>query len=226
MAEPFLIGEAIEPSQSAAAQPKPHRGGKKSHTFGQDRRDLARLGFRILKREGYDPDMISAGYHRYGTKTPGGPNGQHKNGSGTMSVERILQGKGRAVATIEATRTLKEVVQILVQRKIGALPVVAGRDLIGILSERDIIRALSVHGPAALELPVSSVMTQAVQTITRQTKVEEAMKIMTEGRFRHLPVLEEGELIGIVSIGDVVKARLDAQQMEVDELRSYVAGAA
>ncbi|MCB8882445.1 CBS domain-containing protein [Acidisoma cellulosilytica] len=143
-----------------------------------------------------------------------------------MSVERILRGKGRDVATVEPTRTLREVVQSLVQRRIGAMPVVAGDGLIGILSERDIIRALSVHGPAALDLPVSSVMTQSVQTITRQTRVEEAMAVMTEGRFRHLPVLEEGKLIGIVSIGDVVKARLDAQQMEVDELRSYVAGAA
>ena len=143
-----------------------------------------------------------------------------------MSVERILQGKGQDVMTVVATRTLGEVVQLLVQRRIGAVPVVEGTRLTGILSERDIIRALSVHGAAALELPVSSVMTRSVQTITRQTRVEEAMAIMTEGRFRHLPVLEEGKLIGIVSIGDIVKSRIDQQQDEVEHLRSYVGGAA
>ncbi|HEX3982375.1 MAG TPA: CBS domain-containing protein [Acidisoma sp.] len=143
-----------------------------------------------------------------------------------MSVERILQGKGADVATVEATRTLSEVCQMLVERRIGALPVMEGTALIGILSERDIVRALSVHGAAALGLPVSAVMTRAVQTIKRDTTVEEAMGIMTRGRFRHLPVLEEGRLVGIVSIGDIVKARLDAQQREVEDLRSYVVGAA
>lgn len=143
-----------------------------------------------------------------------------------MSVERILQGKARDVATVEATRSLNDVCQLLVQRRIGAVPVLEGTALIGIVSERDIVRALSVHGGAALGLPVSAVMTRAVKTITRATLVEEAMAIMTEGRFRHLPVLDEGRLIGIVSIGDIVKARLDDQQREVEDLRSYVVGAA
>lgn len=142
-----------------------------------------------------------------------------------MSVERILQGKGREVATITGTQSLEAVCKILAERRVGALPVMDGATLAGILSERDVVRALSVHGAGALGLPVSSVMTREVRTITRETRVEEAMGIMTEGRFRHLPVLEAGRLIGIISIGDVVKARLDAQQLEVDELRSYVVGA-
>ncbi|MCB8875192.1 CBS domain-containing protein [Acidisoma silvae] len=143
-----------------------------------------------------------------------------------MSVERILKGKGRDVATITGAQSLEAVCKILAERRVGALPVMEGPSLAGILSERDVVRALSVHGAGALGLPVSSVMTREVRTITRETRVEEAMGIMTQGRFRHLPVVEGGQLIGIISIGDVVKARLDAQQMEVEELRSYVAGAA
>jgi CBS domain-containing protein len=141
-----------------------------------------------------------------------------------MSVERILQGKGRDVATVEGTRSLDDVCRLLAERRIGALPVVEGNTLVGILSERDIVRALSVHGAGALGLPVSSVMTRNVQTIKRDTSVEQAMTLMTQGRFRHLPVVEEGQLIGIVSIGDIVKARLDDQQREVEDLRSYVVG--
>jgi CBS domain-containing protein len=149
-----------------------------------------------------------------------------KKGVAIMSVERILQGKGRAVATVTGAHSLEAVCKLLAERRVGALPVMDGQSLTGILSERDVVRALSVHGAGALGLPVSSVMTRDVRTITRETLVQEAMSIMTEGRFRHLPVVEEGRLIGIISIGDVVKSRLDAQQMEVDELRSYVAGAA
>jgi CBS domain-containing protein len=141
-----------------------------------------------------------------------------------MSVERILQGKGRDVATVEGTRSLDDVCRLLAERRIGALPVVEGNTLVGILSERDIVRALSVHGAGALGLPVSSVMTRNVQTIKRDTSVEQAMTLMTQGRFRHLPVVEESQLIGIVSIGDIVKARLDDQQREVEDLRSYVVG--
>ncbi len=141
-----------------------------------------------------------------------------------MWVERILEGKGREVATVEATRSLDEVCRMLAERRIGALPVVDGTVLAGIVSERDIVRALSVHGAAALGLTVASVMTRKVQTIARDTQVEQAMALMTEGHFRHLPVVDEGRLAGIVSIGDIVKARLDHQQREVDDLRSYVAG--
>jgi CBS domain-containing protein len=147
-------------------------------------------------------------------------------GAKAMWVEKILERKGRDVATVAGTRSLEEVCRMLAERRIGALPVAEGTMLVGIVSERDIVRALSVHGAAALGLSVSSVMTRKVQTITRETSVEQAMALMTEGHFRHLPVVEEGKLVGIVSIGDIVKARLDTQQREVDDLRSYVAGSA
>ncbi|GAB0118512.1 CBS domain-containing protein [Acidisoma sp. 7E03] len=142
-----------------------------------------------------------------------------------MSIERILRGKSRDIASTTGGATLAAVCTLLADRRIGAVPVLEGNALVGIISERDVVRALARGGATALELPVSEIMTRAVRTITRLTTVEEAMAIMTEGRFRHLPVVEEGQMVGIVSIGDVVKARLVAQQMEVEELKSYVAGA-
>lgn len=143
-----------------------------------------------------------------------------------MTVDRILQGKSREIASTTAGASLSAVCSLLAERRIGAVPVLEGKSLIGILSERDVVRALALGGATALDLPVGEIMTRNVRTITRQTAVEEAMAIMTEGRFRHLPVIEDGRMVGIVSIGDVVKARLDAQQREVEDLKSYVAGAA
>jgi len=143
-----------------------------------------------------------------------------------MTVERILKGKTSVVATVPADLSLSDVVALLTERRIGALPVMEGAALVGIISERDIIHVLASHGMAALQLKVADAMTRAVKTTTLQTTVEQAMAAMTAGRFRHLPVMDGGRLIGIISIGDVVKARLDEQQYEVDNLRSYVAGAA
>ncbi|MBW4024350.1 MAG: CBS domain-containing protein [Proteobacteria bacterium] len=142
-----------------------------------------------------------------------------------MIVERIIRGKSGAVATVSAQLSLAEVCALLTQRRIGAVPVMDGATLVGIISERDIVHVLAEHGAAALDLKVADAMTREVKTTTMQTTVEEAMAAMTAGRFRHLPVVEGGKLIGIVSIGDVVKARLDEQQYEVENLRSYVVGA-
>lgn len=143
-----------------------------------------------------------------------------------MSVERILRGKSHEVLTTEGSARLAEVCQLLAEKRIGAVPVMEGESLIGIISERDVVRALARAGAAALQEPVAGIMTRAVRTITRATTVDQAMEIMTEGRFRHLPVVEAGRLIGIVSIGDVVKSRLEDQQREVEDLRSYVGGTA
>ena len=97
---------------------------------------------------------------------------------------------------------------------------------VGILSERDIVANLAEHGAGTLEMTVTQLMTSDVQTATPGTTVEQAMALMTEGRFRHVPVVENGRLAGLVSIGDVVKARISDQEHEVDSLRAYVAGAA
>jgi CBS domain-containing protein len=143
-----------------------------------------------------------------------------------MTVEKILKSKTGAIATVGADLPLSDVCALLTERRIGAVPVMDGDTLVGIISERDIVHVLASHGAGALDVKVGDAMTRAVKTTTLQTTVGQAMAAMTAGRFRHLPVLERGKLIGIISIGDVVKARLDEQQYEVENLRSYVVGAA
>jgi CBS domain-containing protein len=115
-------------------------------------------------------------------------------------------------------------VALLATHRIGAAPVSGGGGLDGIISERDIIRALAQHGAGALTLIVGDTMTRSVQTTTPDATVEQAMAAMTAGRFRHLPVMEQGRMTAIISIGDVVKALLTGQAYEVENLRSYVAG--
>ncbi len=142
-----------------------------------------------------------------------------------MTVAAILRHKGSAVAHARPDQTVSDIAGQLATRRIGALPVIENGALVGIISERDIVQALASHGVAALDLPASALMTTQLSTATRATTVGEAMRIMTDGRFRHLPVLENGVLIGIVSIGDVVKARITQQETEVDSLKAYVGGA-
>ncbi len=143
-----------------------------------------------------------------------------------MTVARILAGKGRSVVTVQPNRSLAEAAQLLVERHIGALIVAdPGEALIGIISERDIVRAVVRHGGAALENPVSRHMTARVVTCAPKAALEEVMETMTEGRFRHVPVLDGGRLVGIVSIGDVVKHRIAAVEAEHQALREYIATA-
>jgi CBS domain-containing protein len=142
-----------------------------------------------------------------------------------MDVEKILKGKTGGIATVSAELSLADVCALLTERRIGAVPVMDGKTLVGIISERDVVHVLASHGAAALDLKVGDAMTREVKTTTLQTTVAQAMGAMTAGRFRHLPVVDKGQLIGIISIGDVVKARLDEQQYEVENLRSYVVGA-
>jgi CBS domain-containing protein len=141
-----------------------------------------------------------------------------------MNVEQLLSGKGREVISVQPHRTLAEAIRTLSERRIGAV-VVMGADgaLVGILSERDIIRALGEQGGAALESAVSRSMTSKVVTCRPQTSVDELMEIMTTGRFRHVPVVENGRVAGIVSIGDVVKHRVAAIEAESQAMRDYIA---
>ena len=141
-----------------------------------------------------------------------------------MIVAEILRHKGSDTLTIGPDASLAELIRLLAGRRIGAVPVVEGSSLIGIVSERDVIRCLADDGPAALTLTVAAAMTRGVKTITPETTVEQAMAVMTAERIRHLPVMEGGRMIGIISIGDVVKSRLSEQADEVESLRSYVAG--
>lgn len=126
-----------------------------------------------------------------------------------MNVEKILTVKGDNVISIEPTAKLVDAARLLSTHRIGAVVIVgAGGRLSGILSERDIVRAIAGHGAAALEMPVSQEMTRNVMTCVETDSVADIMEKMTTGKFRHLPVLRDGKMIGLVSIGDVVKHRV------------------
>lgn len=140
-----------------------------------------------------------------------------------MIVKTILSEKGTGVSTIEPTANVAGAAQLLAERRIGALVVIgAGERVIGIISERDIVRALARHGAGALQLPLTEVMTRKVVTCTREESVSVIMERMTAGKFRHVPVVEAERLVGIVSIGDVVKLRLAEMEFEQTALRDYI----
>jgi CBS domain-containing protein len=140
-----------------------------------------------------------------------------------MTVKAILSRKGNDVLTIEPTATLAAAVKLLAERRIGAVVITgADRQVIGILSERDIVRAFAASGPAALDQQVGQVMTRKVMTCDEAETVSSLMGRMTQGKFRHLPVVERGRLAGIVSIGDVVKYRLEEMEKESTALREYI----
>jgi len=140
-----------------------------------------------------------------------------------MNVEVILKSKGSDVETISSDMTLAQAVSILNTRKIGAVVVVDAGRVRGILSERDIIKAIGAAGAEALDHPVAQVMTSNVITCKRTDTVDQLMDAMTGGRFRHIPVIENDVLVGIVSIGDVVKQRIAETEMEAEQLRLYIA---
>jgi CBS domain-containing protein len=140
-----------------------------------------------------------------------------------MIVKSILSAKGSDVSTIAPTALLSEATRILAEHKIGALVVTgAGGRITGIISERDVVRALAQHGGSALLLPLTEVMTRKVVTCAPTDTVATLMELMTAGKFRHLPVTDDGRLVGIISIGDVVKYRLTELEFEKDAMRDYI----
>lgn len=143
-----------------------------------------------------------------------------------MTVARILAIKGSDVVTAQPHLTLREAADVLCRHRIGAVVVSdASRKVLGILSERDIVRAVSNGGSESLNDPVSRHMTSKVISASESQSIEETMGVMTDSRIRHLPVLRDGKLIGVVSIGDVVKIRLEAIETEHKALREYIASA-
>lgn len=143
-----------------------------------------------------------------------------------MNVAQILKDKGREVLTAAPHYRLHEAAQLLGRRRVGAVVVAdAAGAVLGILSERDIVRAIGVKGEEALAEPISKHMTAHPTTVGEDADIDELMQTMTQGRFRHLPVVEAGRLVGIVSIGDVVKHHVDALNRERDQLRDYIASA-
>ncbi|MHA1536928.1 MAG: CBS domain-containing protein [Alphaproteobacteria bacterium] len=141
-----------------------------------------------------------------------------------MQVSAILKDKGSDVVTVAPDTPIAEIVATLKAKHIGAVIVTgAGGAPAGILSERDIVRAMPEHGAELPKLKASDLMTRKVVTCTPEHTVDEIMKLMTEGRFRHLPVIEGGKLVGVISIGDAVKRRLGELEAEAGALKSYIA---
>ena len=144
-----------------------------------------------------------------------------------MKVQDLLSAKGPEVATIEPDATIPAAVERLKQKRIGAMVVSqSGTDLAGIISERDVVRGLASHGEKLMTMRVSDFMTKDVKTCAPGDKVTEVMAIMTNSRIRHLPVTVDGKLTGIISIGDVVKHRLEELEAETTVLRDYIVGRA
>ena len=140
-----------------------------------------------------------------------------------MNVKMILGDKGTDVLTIDSSNKLSDAIAVLENRSVGILVTTSPEEpMAGVISERDVVRALSNHGALALERPISDFMSSNPVTITNQTTVVEAMAIMTEKRIRHLPVIDEGKICGLVSIGDVVKRRIIDTEAEAEALKSYI----
>lgn len=140
-----------------------------------------------------------------------------------MFVSDILAQKGTGVHSVVPTASVAEVSQQLSVRRIGSVLVIDEQgSVLGIVSERDVVRALASEGAAALALEVSRIMTREVVTCDPDDSIEEVMQAMTSGRFRHVPVVRRGDLLGLVSIGDVVKARLAETRHETEALKAYI----
>jgi CBS domain-containing protein len=142
-----------------------------------------------------------------------------------MTIASVLQGKGSAVETVAVDDTVFNAVRRLGEKRIGALPVIDAGRIAGIMSERDVIYCLREHGPEVLDWPVSRVMSSPAITADSQTDVLHALGLMTQRRIRHLPVVDHGQLRGIVSIGDLVKYRMDRIEAEADAMRAYIQSA-
>lgn len=141
-----------------------------------------------------------------------------------MLVQDILKIKGAEIHSISPDRSISEAATQLTECRIGSVVVLKGQALVGILSERDIVRAIARRGAACLDEPVSALMTKDVVTCKRDQTISIVMEMMSNGRFRHVPVVDAGAVVGVISIGDVVKHRLDETQEEVRQLAAYVAG--
>lgn len=139
-----------------------------------------------------------------------------------MTIAAVLGGKGHEVVSIAPARTVAEAVQLLAGRRIGAVPVIDGDAVLGIFSERDVIHSLERDGAVALERRVSDVMTSPAITVRPDESILGALALMTRRRIRHLPVIEGGKCVGVVSIGDLVKHRIDRIESEAEAMRSYI----
>jgi CBS domain-containing protein len=139
-------------------------------------------------------------------------------------VSQLLAGKGEEIWTIEAEEPVLAAIQIMADRRVGALPVLRGSELVGIISERDYARKVILLRRSSAETPVWQIMTSPVVTVTPVESVRRCMELMTERRIRHLPVTDEGRLVGMVSIGDCVRHVIEEQQETIEQLEKFIAG--
>jgi len=142
-----------------------------------------------------------------------------------MNVSKILKSKGSEIISVEVGCTVLDVSKLLGERRIGAVPVMNGSKLAGIISERDVMRGLAIRGGSVLADDVESLMTKSVVTCGSNESVQQLMAMMTERRIRHIPVVENDKLIGMISIGDVVKERMQETEQEAAALKDYIASA-
>lgn len=138
-------------------------------------------------------------------------------------VSEVLSGKGRTVWAVAPEQPVFRALELMAEKGIGAVLVMTGPRLVGILSERDYARKVALLGRTSAETPVAEIMSTELVTVTPEDTVSACMMLMTERRVRHLPVLEAGRVVGVLSIGDLVKAVIDAQQREIAELQRYIA---
>jgi CBS domain-containing protein len=143
-----------------------------------------------------------------------------------MRISDVLQNKGSGVTTLDASATVRELVDVLADRRIGAVIVSAdGRSPAGMVSERDVVRHLQASADSLLDQPLERIMTTDVVVCRLPDKVDSVLQLMTERRIRHVPVVDEDQVVGIVSIGDLVKSRIDELRLERDQLTNYISGA-
>jgi len=141
-----------------------------------------------------------------------------------VTVRQYLRIKGAQVWTTRPDDTVYEALQLMAEKDIGALLVVKGEQLVGIFSERDYARKIALHGLSSKDTLVGEIMTSRVVYVLPENTIEECMALMTENRFRHLPVIEEGRLVGLISIGDVVKSIISEQKFVIRQLEQYIMG--
>jgi CBS domain-containing protein len=140
------------------------------------------------------------------------------------SIRQLLESKGYDVWSVSPSASINAALQLMAEKDIGALLVIENNDLVGIFSERDYAREATRAAAASLDAPVHEVMTKNVYALSPVQDVQAAMKLMTEERIRHLPVVEEGEVIGVISIGDVVKRTIEQQEFMIGQLENYING--
>ena len=142
-----------------------------------------------------------------------------------MTIARLIEGRSGEIISCDAALSVGDAITILAEQRIGALPVYSGEAIVGIFSERDVVYLLAAHGPAMMDKPVGEVMTAPAITVTPATGVLEALGLMTRRRIRHLPVMQDGRVLGFVSIGDLVKHRIEKIETDAEAMRSYIQSA-